>query len=476
MKKQLSLLILLLTIVSLNAQNIPPLGARWCYWKLHQTGNPYLSASVRIEAEKDTTIGSDVYRKLNAYSVDKLGNEAYLTTYLLHDSSGYVYYIRNNERGLLFNFNAQLNDSVEVSIYSDTSSPMIKQKVKVTGINTDTLGLKTFTLNNTGFGITQRIINRVYVGDFLPLQVLLALDGSSILRTYTDGTITTGDTTQPCAVSSYISFFGTTAQWYYSLWRADSLQAGYFYRVLAQGDTTLSGKICKVVKVFDSYGQPVSGAHFYMYEQAKKVYIWKDNQFKLLYNYDAQIGDTITAAVIYHPALRTFEIHTNPGISEVRYIIKNKSMVDYRIHWDIEYIDSGWRFSESIVEGIGSMVGFFGGSYTSASTGLAGSLRCYFNGTHGVNYGNASQCDKILSVNELVSQQPIQLYPNPTHDIIRLPESLSGQEYEVYTTFGKILLTGRVSESATVSLSELPLGTYFIRLPQTQQFAVVVKE
>ncbi|MFN9583078.1 MAG: T9SS type A sorting domain-containing protein, partial [Bacteroidota bacterium] len=53
---------------------------------------------------------------------------------------------------------------------------------------------------------------------------------------------------------------------------------------------------------------------------------------------------------------------------------------------------------------------------------------------------------------------------------------LSGQEYEVYTTFGKILLTGRVSESATVSLSELPLGTYFIRLPQTQQFAVVVKE
>ncbi|MFN9520007.1 MAG: hypothetical protein ACK574_09790, partial [Bacteroidota bacterium] len=148
MKKQLNLLILLLTIVSLNAQNIPPLGARWCYWKLHQTGNPYLSVSVRIEAEKDTTIGSDVYRKLNAYSVDKLGNEAYLTTYLLHDSSGYVYYIRNNERGLLFNFNAQLNDSVEVSIYSDTASPMIKQKVKVTGINTDTLGLKTFTLNN----------------------------------------------------------------------------------------------------------------------------------------------------------------------------------------------------------------------------------------------------------------------------------------------------------------------------------------
>jgi hypothetical protein len=476
MRKQYILFLLLFHVVYLNAQNIPPLGARWCYWKLHQTGNLYLSESVRIETEKDTTIGSDVYRKLNAYSVDKLGNEAYLTTYLLHDSSGYVYYIRNNERGLLFNFNAQLNDSVEVSIYSDKTSPMIKQKVKVTGINTDTLGLKTFTLNNTGFGITQRIINRVYVGDFLPLQVPLALDGSSILRTYTDGTITTGDTTQPCAVSSYISFFGTTAQWYYSLWRADSLQAGYFYRVLAQGDTTLSGKICKVVKVFDSYGQPVSGAHFYMYEQAKKVFIWKENQFRLIYNFDAKIGDTITAAVIYHPALRVFETHTNPGISEVRYIVKHKRMVDYRIHWDIEYLDSGWRFSDAIVEGIGSMFGFFGGSYTSTSVGLAGNLRCYFNVSHGVNYGNSSQCDKILSVDEISRYQHLKLYPNPTFDKVSLPENFVNSEFEVYSTTGKMILNGILPNTVSIDLSLLPSGIYFIRLTQTNQHAVVVKE
>lgn len=67
------------------------------------------------------------------------------------------------------------------------------------------------------------------------------------------------------------------------------------------------------------------------------------------------------------------------------------------------------------------------------------------------------------------------VYPNPTSDIIHLPENLIQQEYEVYTTFGKILLTGQVSESATVSLSQLTPGTYFIRLPQTQQYAVVVK-
>jgi hypothetical protein len=69
----------------------------------------------------------------------------------------------------------------------------------------------------------------------------------------------------------------------------------------------------------------------------------------------------------------------------------------------------------------------------------------------------------------------IGVFPNPTHDLIYFPESLIQQEYEVYTTFGKRILNGRVSESATVSLSELTPGTYFIRLPQTQQYTVVVK-
>lgn len=476
MRKHYILFFLFFHGLYLNAQNIAPLGARWCYWKLHQTGNPYLSESVRIEADKDTTIGSDMYRKLNAYSVDKLGNESFQSTYLLHDSSGYVYYIRNNERGLLFNFNAQLNDSVEVSIYNDKSSPMIIQKVKVTGITTDTLGLKTFTFNNSGLGITQRIINRAYVGDFLPLQIPLALDGSSILRTYSDGNITTGDTSLPCAVSSYISFFGATAQWYYSLWRVDSQQTGYFYRLFSKGDTSLAGKICKVVKVFDSYEQPVSGAHFYMYEQAKKVFIWKENQFRLLYNFDAKIGDTITAAVIYHPALRVFETHTNPGFSEVRYIVKNKRIVDYRIHWDIEYLDSGWRFSDAIVEGIGSMLGFFGGSYTSTSTGLAGNLRCYFNGSHGVNYGNTSECDKILSVIETSNYEPLKLYPNPASDKVSLPENLINSEFEVYSSTGKMILNGKLSNAASLDISLLPSGIYFIRLTKTNQHALLVKE
>jgi hypothetical protein len=128
------------------------------------------------------------------------------------------------------------------------------------------------------------------------------------------------------------------------------------------------------------------------------------------------------------------------------------------------------------VEGIGSMFGFFGGSYTSTSVGLAGNLRCYFNVSHGVNYGNSSQCDKILSVDEISRYQHLKLYPNPTFDKVSLPENFVNSEFEVYSTTGKMILNGILPNTVSIDLSLLPSGIYFIRLTQTNQHAVVVKE
>lgn len=458
------------------AQNIPTIGATWCYWQEHSSGNPYLATANRIVAEKDTVINGDSYYKLCEYSINKIGQESFARFYLLHDSSGYVYYLRNAEKGLLFNFNAQVGDSVTVDLYLADNYPLMKEKVKVTNIVTDSFGLKTYIFNENA-QLTQRILNKGYHGNFLALNVIPTIpEGGAYLRAYKDSSIVVGDTSQPCLVSPYIPFLGSNAQWYYSLWRTNEQTGGYFYRILASGDTLLSGKNCKVIRMFDSYGQLIDGAYYYMYEEARKGYIWQHTQFKLLYDFSAQVGDTITAAVVYHPQLRVFETHDVPTNTEVSYVVKNIRVVGQRTYWDVQYLDSSWRFSDAIMEGIGSWLGIFGGPYHAAPTGLAGSLRCYFNGTHGINYGNFSQCDKILSVNELVSQQHFRLYPNPTNDIIQLPESLIRQEYEVYTTLGKIILSGSVSESATVSLSQLPPGTYFIRLPQTQQHAVVLKE
>ncbi len=92
---------------------------------------------------------------------------------------------------------------------------------------------------------------------------------------------------------------------------------------------------------------------------------------------------------------------------------------------------------------------------------------------HKLVYNNQFQTGLSSNMSKL---SKFGVYPNPTADIIHLPQNLIRQEYEVYNSLGKRMLSGTVSETATVSLTQLPPGTYFLRLLQTQQHAVVVKE
>jgi hypothetical protein len=467
--------VLLLTFKCLQAQNLPPIGAHWCYWQEDGSGNPYLASSAKLVAVSDTFIDNSTYRKINRYAVNKIGEEIIQDFYLLTDSNGYVYYLRNGAKGLLFNFNAQVNDSIEVDVFLDDQYPLSKKVVLVTDIVTDSNGIKTFVLNGNA-QIKQRIINRWFFQHFITLDVFPAIpEGWASLRTYTDSAVSYGDTSQPCVVSPYISFLGSNAQWYYSLWRENEQSGGYFYRVRTMQDTTITNKLCKVVQVYDSYALPIANARYYLLEEDKKVFVWQGNHFKLLYDFGAQVGDTVTSAVVYHPRLRVFETHNQPTMTEVRYVINNIRVVGGRKFWDVTYLDSGWQFSDAIMEGIGSWLGFFGGPYATSQSGIAGSLRCYFNGTHGLNYGNSSQCDKILSVLEHAAKLPLKMYPNPVTDIIYVPTHLANKQYMIYSAIGQLIQEGFIAKDGIINIQFISKGMYTLRIVETNQTSKFLK-
>lgn len=475
MIRRIVLFILLLVFHFLQAQNLPPIGAQWCYWQEFASGNPYLASSARLVAVSDTLIDDLTYRKINSYAVNKIGEETLQDTYLLTDSNGYVYYLRNGAKGLLFNFNAQVNDSVTVDVFFSDQYPITKQNVLVTAITTDSFGIKTFVLNG-GAQVKQRIINTSISLHFITLNVVPAIpEGWAYLRTYTDSTASYGDASQPCVVSPYVSFLGKTAQWYYSLWRQNEQAGGFYYRAITMKDTSITSKPCKIIQFFDSEALPIDGARYSFLEEDKKVYIWQNNQFKLLYNFNAHIGDTVNAAVVYHPQLRVFESHNHPTVTEVSYIIKNKRVVAGRIYWDVEYMDSGWRFSDAIAEGIGSWLGFFGGTYTDSQTGIAGNLRCYFNGTHGVNYGNLSQCDKILSLTEYSVLPELRIHPNPATDKLFIPTHLANKSYKIHSTLGQLVQEGSLTNEGFIKIKLLPNGLYTIGILETNQHSKFLK-
>lgn len=75
------------------------------------------------------------------------------------------------------------------------------------------------------------------------------------------------------------------------------------------------------------------------------------------------------------------------------------------------------------------------------------------------------QIDDLLTSTTLLSQEPVQLYPNPTTGWLRvtLPSLEQEVQYQLYNVFGQILLEGQWREQqAQLSLEQLPSGCYFL--------------
>jgi hypothetical protein len=64
-------------------------------------------------------------------------------------------------------------------------------------------------------------------------------------------------------------------------------------------------------------------------------------------------------------------------------------------------------------------------------------------------------------------EQSWRIYPNPAEDVLllQLPQVALGAELQLMDITGKLMLEKHVSElSMSINISEIPRGTYFIRL------------
>lgn len=76
---------------------------------------------------------------------------------------------------------------------------------------------------------------------------------------------------------------------------------------------------------------------------------------------------------------------------------------------------------------------------------------------------NAYQAlEKVLSVDENIAYR-IKLYPNPTINIINLPNTVLGNTYTVYDTLGKEIKKGTIT-STKLNIESLKTGTYILKI------------
>lgn len=289
------------------------------------------------------------------------------------------------------------------------------------------------------------------------------------------------------------------ATWYYGF--SSWMTTGY-YKISYIGDTMINTVSCKIMekKIFQysplSEFDTITLNHEYTYADTNKVYIYRFNNFYTLYDFSADIGDTIIV-----PGTNQY---SSSGCDSIG-LIKVDSIGTMIINGvPLRYISvrpmttSKWGWACRIVEKIGPLYNFqygiepfnylfpnkldYCGMYVDQSH-EGGFLRCYSDQI-GFTYkqlGSTPDCDYIYTnINETTNIfTEIKIAPNPTSDILKIFLILNSKQeiqIELFDIMGNLIFTEHVPEtigySKTFDLTGLSAGIYFIKLKSNQNTVI----
>jgi len=263
-----------------------------------------------------------------------------------------------------------------------------------------------------------------------------------------------------------------------------SESCGYF-TVEAVRDTVINGLTATVLE-HRNMGMLIPQAEVIVREADNRVYFFEDGQFKLLYDFNLNEGDTMTFSVPQNVAYYDFTCGGGYGVPDSAQVrIDSTALIEVdgqllKTLYSTEIIVPGNEHSAWVLrqftERIGSHVGLFGYTTNQCLGGFNGYLRCYSDSL--ISYKTiAEECDFVMGQEELAGNDAATVYPNPTRGAVRVE---SGREsitaYRVTSMSGQVLLqhTGSFSSSFDIDLSHLPPGIYMVEAFSSSD--VVVRE
>jgi hypothetical protein len=246
---------------------------------------------------------------------------------------------------------------------------------------------------------------------------------------------------------------------------------GYF-TVEAVRDTMVNGLMATVIEQ-RNMGVLTPQSEVIIREDDNRVYFFESGQFKLLYDFNLEVGDTLTFSVPHNSQLYDFTCGGGPDTSRAaQVVVVSTAMTEIdgqllkTLHTSTIYQDSEYMTWElgSITERIGSSSGLFGYSDLQCLGGFAGHFRCYDD--HLISYNASSEaCDFVMGQSELTDRSSIFIHPNPAYSVIRLNSPAEEiVAFRVSTICGQTLLERRIMPSATieVDLGHLSQGVYVV--------------
>lgn len=249
--------------------------------------------------------------------------------------------------------------------------------------------------------------------------------------------------------------------------------SGLSNKVKIQGDTIVDGKPCKILE------REFRNCNFrpkrdFIYQEDNKVfyYHFQDSAFHILYDYNAEIGDTIKIRLWEsYSDVHDFLYLKIDSISTVA--LGSENIKNFKAIYGAENEYGEVIFSDyyaEIMEGAGCLVNYF---YVFDNGWCDGNhvnkLKCYYHPDLG-NFGESEECSITNNVSQdIQGLNSIKVYPNPFSNSVHISFADLSSDYnlKLYDVNGNLVLTKRYQDSSTQivridKLSALPQGLYYL--------------
>jgi hypothetical protein len=283
----------------------------------------------------------------------------------------------------------------------------------------------------------------------------------------------------------YTTDMDTTATWYSSSYVDDFSSGDCRLKIditKVVRDTSIQYRKCRIIGVFTD-GKYLPESEIITFQNADKLYFYEDNNWKLLYDFAARVGDTVTYFVskkypyyVKYNVPGPFEdriVEDNPYqivIQEIDTILDFSGKPLKRFKTD-QISNFQGHFMGEIIENVGSKEKLFGNNVIITPPECNPSeefprLRCYSDDDIFIKF-TEGECDMLTQTSE-ISDFTVKLYPNPGNDWLNINLG-SGVvfpiSYQMTDIAGRIIGTDIQNiENFSVNFRDLTSGLYIISI------------
>ncbi|MFY7861556.1 MAG: T9SS type A sorting domain-containing protein [Chitinophagales bacterium] len=275
----------------------------------------------------------------------------------------------------------------------------------------------------------------------------------------------------------------TSAIWHYDY--ENSFGVYGYVQLEYTGDTIIEGQLSQKLKkdLYRTGSNWPTINHYELgyeitYQDGDIVYIQSPTGWDTLYNFNAQVGDIYPLSMTSKygwAGIEGFTMVIDNGIIDINGQSRRFYVNVYNI--EHEFGSSYWELNDTIVEGIGSINYYLYALDNMVNSmtcgGESGPFRCYSDNNLGTfKVTNYPECDFVIGIEEQMEKLNLEIFPNPSSDIIYLKSDKRFHLIEIYDTCGQ-----RVHSSTNnnfIDVSHLSHGVYILKAYSDNTYSTTV--